>query len=81
MACGCPVIASNRWSLPEIIGDGGIIVEPYDVRGIVDTINKITEDHTFKEILIRKGFKQVKQFSWEKCAQETLELYEEVFYG
>ena len=78
MACGCPVIASNRWSLPEVVGDGGILVEPCDVKGIVVAVKKLLEDSSFKKELVNKGFKQTERFSWRKCASETLKVYEEI---
>ncbi|MCK4352498.1 glycosyltransferase family 4 protein [candidate division WOR-3 bacterium] len=78
MACGCPVVASNAWSLPEVVGTGGLMFSPYDIKGMANAIIQILTDKKFKKELIMRGFEQAKKFSWQKCAKETLELYEEV---
>jgi glycosyltransferase involved in cell wall biosynthesis len=75
MACGIPVVVSNRSSLPEVVGDAGILVDPFNVEEIVSSIYKIIIDSEFKNTLSRKGLERVKNFSWAKCAKETLDLY------
>ncbi|WP_167879477.1 glycosyltransferase family 1 protein [Methanococcoides sp. NM1] len=77
-ACGCPVITSNVSSMPEVAGEGAILVDPYSVEEIASAISKITSDDTFKISLSIKGFNNCMMFSWEKCAEETLKVYEEV---
>lgn len=72
-ACGTPVITSNTSSMPEVIGDGAILVDPYSVDDIVDGMRKI-EDRELRMEKIKKGFENVKRFSWEKCARETLDV-------
>ncbi len=75
MNFGCPVVAANISSLPELVGQAGILVDPYDARdiarGIKETVATATE-------LAKKGLVQCRQFSWEKCARETLKVLEEV---
>ncbi len=76
MACGCPVIASNTSSLPEVLGSAGILVNPLLVEQILEAMLKIAENDRLRDNLIEKGNVQVKKFSWEKCAHETLKLLE-----
>jgi glycosyltransferase involved in cell wall biosynthesis len=73
-ACGCPVLTSNVTSCPEVAGDGAHIVDPYSVDEIRDGILKIIKDNNYKEQLIKKGFENIKRFSWEKSARKILEL-------
>ena len=77
MASGCPVIASNRTSIPEVVGDAGILLDPFDVDGFAHWMHKVYTGEKLKVKLIEEGFKRSKMFSWEKCASETLEVYKE----
>jgi len=79
MSCGCPVVASNSSSLPEVCGDAAQYVDPYNIDDIVEGIYKVFSDDKLRKDLIRKGFLRAAAFSWEKCARETLSIYEEVF--
>ncbi|MBU1131393.1 glycosyltransferase family 4 protein [Patescibacteria group bacterium] len=74
MACGCPVIASNSGALPEIIDEAGLLTEAHDVDGFAQNMIKVIEDSEFRQDLISKGLQRSKEFSWEKCAQETLKI-------
>ena len=76
-ACGVPVVVSNVSSLPEVIGDSGILVDPEKVDSIADGIKKALSEET-RIILVKKGLENVKCFSWEKCAKETLKVLEKV---
>lgn len=79
MACGAPVITSNVSSLPEIVGDSGITVNPYNVDEIAEAIVSVLEDDGLRKRLKKKGNKRVRRnFSWEKTARKTLEVYEEL---
>lgn len=78
MQYGCPVITSNVSSLPEAGGDAALYVNPEDVDDIADKINQILKDNKLREDLIKKGHEQVKKFSWEKTAKQTLETLEEL---
>jgi len=66
MASGTPVITSNRTSLPEVVGNAGIVSDPFDIEFMRDSILKITGDDAFKGELVRKGLKRAKFFSSEK---------------
>ncbi|MFA6636818.1 MAG: glycosyltransferase family 1 protein [Candidatus Omnitrophota bacterium] len=68
-SCGCPVITSGITSMPEVAGDGAVIVDPKNVHQIAASMLRIIEDEDFRSALISKGFKNAKKFSWEKCAQ------------
>ena len=83
MACGCPVIASNVASLPEVCGDAAYYVAPYDVESIAEGMYKVLTDDNLKQNLIKKGFERVKLFSWEKSAEEYIKVFDEVMgtYG
>lgn len=78
MACGCPVITSNTSSLPEIIGDAGIIVDPQDIDGLEEAMREVLTNQDLQEELRRRGIKQASRFSWEKTAEETMKVYKEV---
>jgi len=75
MKYGCPVVASNVSSLPEVVGKAGILVNPKDIKSIARGINEAIKK---RKKLINQGFKQVKKFSWEKCARQTLEVLKDV---
>jgi glycosyltransferase involved in cell wall biosynthesis len=78
LACGTPVITSNRGSLPEIVGDGGLLLEPDDVEGLAGAMEKLLNDDTLWKDLREKGLAHATKFSWEKTARETLAVYREV---
>ena len=77
MKYDCPVITSKVSSLPEAGGEAALYVDPESVDSIAEAMEKIT-DKTLREKLIAKGHEQIKKFSWEKTARETLKVLEEV---
>jgi len=77
-ACGCPVVTSKISSMPEVAGKGVLLVNPYNTEEIGNAIFKIINDKKLRQEIIIKGFENIKRFSWEKCARETLKVYEEV---
>ena len=79
MACGTPVITSNTSSLPEVVGDAGIMVDPYDVDGMADAMHEVLTNEGLRVDMTKKGLERAKMFSWEKCARETLGVYEEIY--
>jgi glycosyltransferase involved in cell wall biosynthesis len=81
MACGCPVIASNTSSLPQVVGSAGIMLDPDDEGGFVDAICRVLEDRDLHEEMRRKGIEQAGKFSWEKTALETVAVYREALSG
>jgi len=78
MQSGCPVIASKTSSIPEIVGEAGVLLDPGDTRSWVETIVKLTLDDRAREGLRERGLIRAKQFSWEKTARETLSAIEGV---
>jgi glycosyltransferase involved in cell wall biosynthesis len=78
MACGTPVIASNRSSLPEIVGEGGILVEPTDVEALAEAMEMLLVDDALRTGLRRRALAQAARFSWKQTAQETLAVYRKV---
>ncbi len=77
MQCECPVIASNRTSIPEVLGNTGITVNPEDDNEMINAYNKMYYDQAFRNECSKKGLKRASEFSWEKCAQEILNFINE----
>ncbi|MBN1400017.1 MAG: glycosyltransferase family 4 protein [Anaerolineae bacterium] len=75
MACGTPVVASNVSALPEVVGDAGLLVDPKDPEEMSVAIWRVLDDAEMRASLIEKGLRRAAVFSWDKAAQETLELY------
>jgi len=75
MQFSVPVISSNRSSLPEVVGEGGILVDPMSIDQICDAMIKISRDQAFRNNLGEKAFEQSKKFSWLKAAKETLDVF------
>jgi len=78
-ACGCPVITSNISCMPEIAGKGAILVNPYNADEISRAMLKILRDKDIKNGLVKKGLENIKRFSWKKCAEKTLNIYQEIY--
>ncbi len=76
MKCGCPVITSNVSSLPEVIGQAGIQINPTNDEELIEAYEKMYYDNFFRELCIERGLIRAKNFSWEKCASELLEFIE-----
>ena len=77
MKCGCPVITSNRSSLPEVIGDAGIQINPEDDEELIEAYKKMYFDTFYRELCRERGIIRAKKFSWETCANEILDFIEE----
>jgi glycosyltransferase involved in cell wall biosynthesis len=78
MACGVPVIVSNRASLPEVVGDAGILIEPLDDSEIAEQMRTVIEDEMLHRHLSGVGRQRSHLFTWRKCALETLAVYRRV---
>ncbi|MCK5084589.1 MAG: glycosyltransferase family 4 protein [Candidatus Pacebacteria bacterium] len=74
MAAGTPVVTSNFSSLPEAVGDAAIMVNPYNLDELAKGMEMVLTDEKLKNILIERGLEQIKKFSWQKCARETLKF-------
>ena len=77
MACGTPVVTSNVSSLPEVVGDSAVQVNPENVFEIARGIKEVLLDEELRTTLIRCGREQARRFSWERTAREVLEIYHE----
>lgn len=71
---GVPVMTANNSSLPEVAGDAALFVDPLDVEAIADAMLRLSEDEALRQELIAKGHENVKRFSWERAARETLDV-------
>jgi glycosyltransferase involved in cell wall biosynthesis len=78
MACGTPVVASNRSSIPEVVGDAGLLFDPENMDELTDILITLTDDPSQRERLIARGQERAKAFSWDKTVSQTLEIYREV---
>ncbi len=75
LACGVPVVGSQVSSLPEVIGDAGVLLDPDDVEGMADALVRLLEDDAFYATLHARARRQVARFSWEATARATWEAY------
>jgi glycosyltransferase involved in cell wall biosynthesis len=78
MACGCPVICSNTTSLPELVGEAAILIDPLNVAQIAEAIYNVLNFASLREAMKDKGLRQVQNFSWIRAAQQTVEVYQSV---
>ena len=78
MQCGVPVIAGNQTSLPEVVGDAGLLFDPFDTKALIDALIRVIDDSELRKMLREKGLRRAKDFSWRTTAQRTLRAYEEV---
>lgn len=78
MASGVPVVTGNLTSLPEVVGDAGLMVDPDDVEGMRDRLRQLLEDRLFAMDLGHRGLLRARTFSWDRCARETFSVYEKV---
>ena len=78
MTCGCPVIASNNSSLPEVAGDAAVWVDPDDETGIATAIRDLMSDDVLRRRLAEQGRERAKRFSWKTCAETVLGVYRSV---
>lgn len=79
MSCGVPVITSNVSSLPEVVGDAALLIDPEDINELSGAMDKAINDTALREQMIKKGLERSGMFSWEKAAQETLGLWNRVY--
>jgi len=76
MARGVPVVCSNNTCLPEILGEAAVYFNPLDVNNITEKIKKVLLNKDFRLELIRRGFEQIKKYSWLKMTRKTSEIYQ-----
>ena len=78
MACGTPVVSSNASSLPEVVGDAGLLVDPSDVDGLTVALRDLMDDEPRRSALSAAGLARAATFSWQRMASETVQVYREV---
>lgn len=76
MACGTPVVCSNRPSLPEVVGDAALMVDPEDEDALCEAMQNVLVDPSTRQALSRKGLSQAQRFTWTQAAERLLEAYE-----
>lgn len=72
MASGTPVVASDSTSIPEVVGDAGLLFDPHNINEMAETIYSVIKDKDLKKVLISKGFERIKEFTWERTAEGVL---------
>ncbi len=77
-ACGCPVVVSDRTSLPEIVGDSALLVNPWKVEDLANAVEEAALNNQLRGKLIKAGQENVKRFTWKKTAEETLEVFNNI---
>jgi glycosyltransferase involved in cell wall biosynthesis len=81
MACGTPVVTSNTSSLPEVVGDAGLMVEPIDVEGLAAEMGRVLGDSDLRREMVQRGLARAREFTWERAARQLLKVYEEAGAG
>jgi len=77
MACGAPVIASNVSSMPEVVGDAGLLTDPFDTDALALALRRVLSERDTRQELRQRGLQRASQFTWERCARETMAVLEE----
>ena len=79
MSYGLPVVASDRSSLPEVLGEAALYANPEDAEDLARSVDRLLEDHSLRAKLKEAGLQRAAQFSWEEAAKKTLVLYHALF--
>ena len=77
MACATPTIVANTSSLPEVVGDAGILVEPLDIRAIADAVVRL-QDSAYRQKIVHQGLARVNRFTWKQAAVDLAAIYEQL---
>jgi glycosyltransferase involved in cell wall biosynthesis len=80
MACGTPLITSNTSAMPEIAGSGALLIDPFNPEAIAEMILQVEENSNLRQQSVTYGLKRAQFFSWQKTAEQVLEIYREVLY-
>jgi glycosyltransferase involved in cell wall biosynthesis len=78
MACGTPVVTSNTSSLPEVVGDAALTVDPYDVEALAATMRRLLDDADLRAEMRARGLARARAFTWQRTARRTLDVYRQV---
>ena len=78
MHCGTPVIASETSSLPELVGEAGLLVNPLDVASIAAAMKRCSDDAALRQLLIKRGIQRAKRFTWGAAAEQVMTAFDEL---
>ena len=81
MAAGVPVIASNRGSLPEVVGDAGLLIDPDNPESLTEAMARLVADPTLRATCARRGLDRARQFNWTQTARDVRRAYEDALLG
>jgi glycosyltransferase involved in cell wall biosynthesis len=81
MACGTPVVTSDRTALPELAGDAGLLIDPESVEALAEAMTRVLTDRALAQDLRRRGLERSQRFSWGETARRTLTVYREAVHG
>jgi glycosyltransferase involved in cell wall biosynthesis len=81
MACGAPVITSNTSSLPEVVGDAALLIDPHNTGELAQAILRVLENEQLREELRQKGYLRARHFTWSKSASKMLSVYQQLYDG
>ncbi|MFN8481478.1 MAG: glycosyltransferase family 1 protein [Anaerolineae bacterium] len=81
LACGAAVVSSSSSSLPEVVGDAGVLVEPRDISAIADALGRVLSDRALRDDLRQRGIARAAQFTWQRTAALTASVYRDVLAG
>jgi glycosyltransferase involved in cell wall biosynthesis len=81
MACGTPVITSNTSSLPEVVGDAALLIDPHNASELAQAMIRLLEDERLREELRQKGYARAQLFTWPKSASKMLSVYQRLYDG
>ncbi len=81
MASGTPVITSNVSSLPEVVGDAALLIDPYEPESIAEAMRRVLTDGSLRDQLRERGFARAREFSWDRSVRRVREIYDEVLAG
>ena len=81
MSCGTAVITSNISSIPEVVGDGGILIDPFNMKNLIYSLEALLNDKKIRDELSSKALERAAKFSWEKTSEKTIEVYKKILYG
>ena len=77
MACGTPVVTSDRTALPEVVGEAAMLVDPYDVEALAWGIRRVVDDQGLRQTLSHQGLARAQRFTWEQTAARVWQILQE----
>lgn len=81
MACGAPVITSNTSSLPEVVGDAALTIDPHNIDELAAAMTRLLSDEPLREELRQKGYQRAQEYTWPKAATKMLDIYQKLYNG